>query len=64
MPVGPKRSSLSLSKKVAKRAVIRPISQLSSGTGIVGDKRPMAAANNLQRLQWNMANRQTTGDWT
>lgn len=64
MPVGPKRSPLPLSKKVAKKAVIKPVSQLASGTGIVGDVRPLNATDNLQRMQWDMQNRQTRGDWT
>jgi len=62
--VGPQRSTAPISKKVAKKAVVKPVSQLASGTGIVGDVRPVAATGNLQRMQWDMTNRQTRGDWT
>lgn len=63
MPIGPKRVA-PISKKVAKKAVVKPMSQLASGTGIVGDKRPKVSTGNFQRMKWGMTNRQTAGDWT
>jgi hypothetical protein len=50
---------------VAKKATIKPVSQQVKTSGIVGDVRPVAmTANNLQRAQWGITNRQTQGDWT
>jgi hypothetical protein len=63
MPTGPSRTALS--KRVAKKATIKPVSQQVKTSGIVGDVRPVAmTANNLQRAQWGITNRQTQGDWT
>jgi ABC-type lipopolysaccharide export system ATPase subunit len=59
---GPSRTPLS--KKVAKKAVVNPVSQQVKSTGIVGDVRPHAGtATNLQRAQWGITNRQSVGDW-
>lgn len=64
MPVGPSRTA-SLAKKVRKKVVVKPVSQLASGTGVTGDIRPdPSMASNLQRAQWAITNRQTRGDWT
>lgn len=58
-----KRQPQPLSKKVAKKAVKKPETQVAAGTGIVGDTRPKTMNSNLQRMQWDAENRQTTGDW-
>lgn len=58
---GPSRSPLS--KRVTKKPVIHPVSQLSTGTGVIGDKRPTGTDSNLQRAQWGIKDRQDTGDW-
>jgi hypothetical protein len=63
MPKGPSRTPLS--KRVAKKATVQPVSQQGKTSGIVGDVRPRAmTANNLQRAQWGITNRQSQGDWT
>jgi hypothetical protein len=53
-----------LSKKVAKKAVVRPVSQQTKTSGVVGDVRPVQTNSNLQRAQWGITNRQSKGDWT
>jgi len=63
MPVGPQRQA-PLSKRVAKKTPLNPTSRATNQSGIVTDKRPVVANGNLQRSQWNVANRQTKGDWT
>ena len=58
---GPSRTPLS--KRVAKKPVIHPVSQLAASTGVVGDVRPEGQVSNLQRAQWGIDNRSDKGDW-
>ena len=59
----PRKSVAPISKQVAKKVPRKPVSRAASQTGIVTDKRPHVAANNLDRAKWNMKDRQTRGDW-
>jgi hypothetical protein len=63
MPTGPRRLP-PLSKKVAKKPVLNPISVGTGQTGITSDKRPASASSNLQRSIWGIRDRPDKGDWT
>ena len=63
MPKGPQRVA-PLSKKVAKKAVVKPVSRSEAQTGILTDERPPVLSTHFDRAKWNSANRHTKGDWT